>query len=128
VGWGPIQDCPSAINTTFTFATSNAGNGTDYLDTIFPNSGSAYGFNGTINVFGSIPYVVDFSGASQNLRRQSPKPRPFYCSAHNDLSTNGDSNAQGLPENYFGFGHEWFFFTMPNNISIPTERIFVSIP
>jgi hypothetical protein len=132
IGWGPILDCEDTINTTFTFQTSNAGDGTDYLNTIFPNSSSAYGYDVsgslTVNVFGSIPYVVDFSGTSHNLRRQTPKPRPFYCSAYNDLTTVGDPNTQGQQENYFGRDHEWFFFTMPNDITIPSDRIFVSIP
>ncbi len=99
VGWGEIQNCEDAIQSTLSLGTN-----------IFADKNSAY-----VN---SIPYVVDFPGSRKDsiatIRRQSPVPRPFYCSYY---------NAPG-PDDFFLSGHSWFFVTMPSEITLPVERLF----
>lgn len=116
VGWGPLVDCKDAISANFSFSTENNGNGAEYMNTIFPDISTAYGFDSTKNTFGSIPYVVDFSGNRSDGRRQTPKPRPFFCSAYNDPTTVGQ-------ENLFSSEHEWYFFRLPDVITLPPTRI-----
>ncbi|MCI0714175.1 MAG: SH3 domain-containing protein [Chloroflexi bacterium] len=54
----------------------------------------------------AVPYVVDF------VVVQKPIPRPFYCSRFQE---------PGRP-NFVP--HEWFFYTLPDQISIPDSELY----
>ncbi|KAB2892952.1 MAG: hypothetical protein F9K28_10695 [Bacteroidetes bacterium] len=112
VGWGPLEQCQDAIDTEFGFKMVKSGDGSDYPNTVFPDIASAY-----VN---SVPYMVDFSGISNDKRRQTPKPRPFYCSYYDDLTTLAADGS------YFRTDHAWFFFTMPDALVLPVNRMYTS--
>jgi hypothetical protein len=59
-----------------------------------------------------VPYIVDFS-----YTLQQPIPRPFYCTSYNRV---GDGWS------YFNMEVGWFFFTLPNQVTIDIERFYVS--
>jgi uncharacterized repeat protein (TIGR01451 family) len=54
-----------------------------------------------------VPYVADFTTAQQ------PTPRPFFCTM---------AYAQGTNAPYF-FRHDWYFYTMPNSITIDQSQL-----
>jgi hypothetical protein len=49
-------------------------------------------------------------------RRQTPVPRPFYCSRYDDPNIPG--------EDFFTHRHAWFFFRMPETITISIEYLY----
>jgi predicted outer membrane repeat protein len=117
IGWGPLVGCSTTITTDFTFSQVNNLD-TPFQTSIFPDIDTAYK-DVDLTQF-SVPYVVDFSGATVAGRIQTPKPRPFYCSAYDD---NPSIPTQGL----FYTNHDWFFFTMPDSITIPAQRVYSSV-
>jgi hypothetical protein len=63
------------------------------------------------NVDYPVPYVVDFSAGLQQ-----PIPRPFYCTAFERATGWG----------YFS-EHNWYFFTLPNTVTIPIDISFIDL-
>lgn len=64
-----------------------------------------------------VPYVADFN------RLQRPSARPFYCTAYPD-PVNGPSPGEDL-ENFFGGDHSWYFYAMPDSVTIDTSNLYV---
>jgi hypothetical protein len=108
VGWGPIQNCIDSIGNTFS------------PTSFYPDASSAPA--------NYVPYLVDFSGTSQK-RVQHPVPRPFYCSRYDDnpnSSTEQPFVAQSDPFNGVAYVHGWFFFQLPDVVSIKASQLYQS--
>ncbi len=108
IGWGTILTCNDALAlSTPSFYSTYAE-----AQSTIPNNPV-------------VPYVVDFAGIRSTGRTQRPIPRPFYCSWHEQ---DGDDIVFG------SFGHDadqdrhsWYFFTLPNMVTIDQDQIYASL-
>jgi hypothetical protein len=60
-----------------------------------------------------VPYVVDFSGNGKNNSFQVSWSRPFYCTSY--VKPNSKNFVL----------HDWTFFSLPDAVTIPPEKVFV---
>jgi hypothetical protein len=115
VGWGDIASCHCVI-------------GQDGQD-CDPRWNNPYQRSNLQPSFtpGTVPYVVDYSYATNRGWTQDPQPRPFYCSKFDIESYRSTPNSSKtkFPGNYTAFGnqHSWTFYHMPDEaIYIPCRR------
>jgi hypothetical protein len=101
-GWGEVADCPP-IMTVDSNTINNLGGGT-LLPTNHPQSPLQLTSNGS-----NVPYVADYTTV------QPPVPRPFYCTNYR------------APANTNFFPHSWYFFHLPDQISLAWEKLYVPI-
>jgi hypothetical protein len=99
VGWQIAQQCPNAL--THSYGASELYDSLDSATASLPENSAV------------VPYVVDFN------RLQRPSARPFYCTAYHD-----DINA-GSSENYFGGDHSWYFYSLPKQLLITSQQLYV---
>jgi hypothetical protein len=60
--------------------------------------------------------VVDFSHGGGSSQIQSELPRPFYCTRYDE---NGSATGG------FFNDHDWWFYTLPSNVTIKPEQIYI---
>jgi hypothetical protein len=114
VGWGPAKDCEDAFLNPTALASLTVGN---------PNgSNSVSNFNDI-----RVPYVVDFTGAKPN-GLHSPIPKPFYCTLYQEArSVNSPTQPGRFKRTSFLAGdHSWWFFTLPSNVQIRSDQVYVN--
>jgi hypothetical protein len=108
VGWGSVISCPDALKTPLNINTLKSQIPSD-LD---PKSNS--------DVY--IPYVVDFTGAGAT-GLHSPTPKPFYCTMFDERDFNGSLPVPRRTRSRLGGFHSWWFFILPNTITINREQL-----
>lgn len=126
VGFGPIfqpssglSSCELALNYFEQASQDFVNNPQDDLQ--IPTGGTAtYPLEETYVIDSTttdrtVPYVVDFPGA-YGSRTQRPIPRPFYCTRADDNGINSNGR--------FASPHSWFFFRMPDLVTIPVEQLY----
>jgi len=102
VGWYLSIDCEAAVNSNF----SPSSLFLSYADAANNSQVPKGGADGNTALV--VPYVADFT------TQQSPVPRPFYCTQWLE------------PERPTFMAHDWFFYTLPNSITIPLNQLFTS--
>ncbi len=121
VGWGATRNCGELLRN------ENAMNRVTLNNGLYLTYAEAVAQLGTNDV---VPYVADFS-----FRLQHPFPRPFYCSRvfppinNNYYSIPVDGAGQlrndlGAHWSLFDQRHDWYFFALPDEVTIDSNLLF----
>jgi hypothetical protein len=104
IGWGEVKTCLDALNSVYKLSTGSTVKDFLVVDLTYVSSPD-------VNV---TPYVVDFPGVGKS-GLQSSRPRPFYCSAYEDITVNKPA--------YFAAPHNWWFVQLPTAVSISPSQL-----
>jgi hypothetical protein len=108
-GWGEAENCANVINPP---------NGDPPGSRVSLTAGLYYSYTSAVQdgIQHPVPYVVDFSRGLQQ-----PIPRPFYCTSYDAPSYNEEIDWS------FFLNHDWYFFSLPYEMSIESNRLFVDL-
>jgi len=103
IGWGEITSCPDALGRIWTYDPP--------LDQQHGQLFTDFADAGTDLV---VPYVVDFSGGISFSQLQRVRPRPFYCTFHQNPGS-------------FALEDSYAFYDFPNETTIEVQQLYTPI-
>jgi hypothetical protein len=117
-GWGPLENCENSLKTKIY----------GYNDLLSHSPQVSWTYKPIESISDSevpetiyIPFVVDYSYGK--IRNQPPLqstiPRPFYCTRFNEKGLVNPSR------NRFSGDHSWWFFNLPEYVSVSPDLIYV---